>query len=164
LQLHIGHGFDIHPLEPGRRLVLAGVEVPSGLGCAGHSDADVALHALSDALLGAVGLGDIGEWFPDDDPAWKDADSAGLLGRVLEGLRSRGAAPVSIDVTIYLERPKIGALKDRMRARLGELVGLAPEAVGLKARTFEGFGAVGEGRAAAASAVVLVERGAEAAE
>ncbi len=157
MSLRIGHGFDIHPLAEGRRLVLAGVEVPCEVGCAGHSDADVVLHALADAILGALGAGDIGEWFPDTDTAWKDADSAVLLGKVLDVAAEKGAHLVNIDVTIYLERPKLAVLKDRMRARLADLTDLDAGSVGLKARTFEGFGPVGAGRAAAATAVVLVE-------
>jgi len=155
--MRIGHGFDIHPLAPGRRLVLAGVEVPFELGAAGHSDADAVLHAIADAFLGALGLGDIGEWFPDTDPSWKNADSSVLLGRVLEEVRKTGALPVNVDVTVYLEKPKLGALKSRMRERLAEIIGLPVSAVGLKARTFEGFGAIGQGRAVAATAVVLVD-------
>lgn len=137
--------------------MLGGVEVPAEVGCVGHSDADVVLHALSDAVLGALGMGDIGEWFPDTDAAWKDADSAVMTGRVLEAAAERGARVVNIDVTLYLERPKLGALKERMRARLSEISGLDVNRIGLKARTFEGFGAVGRGEAAAASVVVLIE-------
>jgi 2-C-methyl-D-erythritol 2,4-cyclodiphosphate synthase len=155
--LRIGHGFDIHPLVEGRRLVLAGVEVPAEAGLAGHSDADVALHALADALLGAMGLGDLGERFPDSDGAFRDADSAVLVGEVLAAVVERGGRLVSADLTVYLERPKLGPLKQRMRLRLGEITGLDASRIGLKARTFEGFGPIGEGRAAAASAVVLVE-------
>jgi 2-C-methyl-D-erythritol 2,4-cyclodiphosphate synthase len=152
----VGHGFDIHPLVAGRRLVIAGVEVPCEVGCLGHSDADPALHALCDGLLGALGLGDIGERFPDTAARWKDADSARLVGLVLEELKSRRASLVNIDLTVYLERPKLGALKEAMRCRLAALTGLDRSRVGIKARTFEGFGAIGEGRAAAATAVVLV--------
>ena len=152
----IGHGFDIHPLVTGRRLIVAGVEIPCGVGCFGHSDADPALHALCDAILGALGLGDIGEWFPDTGPEWKDADSARLLAIVLKEMKRQGAGLVNIDLTVYLERPKLGALKSAMRSRLADLTGLAPLRVALKARTFEGFGAIGEGRAIAATAVVLL--------
>ena len=157
MALRVGHGFDVHPLAEGRRLVLAGVEVPAEAGLAGHSDADVVLHALGDALLGAAGLGDLGERFPDTDPAFKDADSALLLEKILAAVAESGARPVNVDVTLYLERPKLGAVKERMRLRLAEITGLDPSSVGFKARTFEGFGPVGEGRAAAATAVVLVE-------
>ena len=115
------------------------------------------LHALADAFLGALALGDIGEWFPDTDPAWKDADSAALLARVMSEVRSRGARPVNVDVTIYLEKPKLGPLKVRMRERLASILGIDASAVGLKARTFEGFGSIGQGKAVAATAVVLLE-------
>jgi 2-C-methyl-D-erythritol 2,4-cyclodiphosphate synthase len=137
--------------------MLAGVHVPWEAGSLGHSDADVVLHALTDALLGAMALGDIGEWFPDSDPRWKDADSATLLTAVLKELSSRKARPVNVDVTVYLERPKLLTLKAEMRKRLAEIVGLDASCVGLKARTFEGFGAIGKGDAVAATAVVLVE-------
>ena len=155
--MRIGHGFDIHPLVRGRKLILAGVHVPWEAGSLGHSDADVVLHALTDAFLGALALGDIGEWFPDSDPRWKDADSAALLAHVLETVHGKGARAANIDVTIYLEAPKLKALKDDMRARLAGLVGLDRSCVGLKARTFEGFGAIGTGEAVAATAVVLVD-------
>jgi 2-C-methyl-D-erythritol 2,4-cyclodiphosphate synthase len=155
--MRVGHGFDIHPLAAGRRLVLGGVEVPSEAGCAGHSDADVVLHALADAILGALSLGDIGEWFPDTDPAYKNADSSVLLGKVLAEAHRLGAAIVNADVTIYLERPKLGPAKSRMRAQLAEILGVDAGAVGVKAKTFEGFGAVGRGEAAAATVVVLLD-------
>lgn len=160
--MRIGHGFDIHALAPGRKLILAGVEVPSEAGCVGHSDADVVAHALADALLGALSLGDIGEWFPDSDPQWKDADSTRLLAVVVDAIRKRGAAIVNADVTIYLEKPKLGALKGEMRARLAQVLGIDGLRVGLKARTFERFGAIGNGEAAAATAVVLLDDGQEA--
>jgi 2-C-methyl-D-erythritol 2,4-cyclodiphosphate synthase len=158
--LRVGHGFDIHRLAEGPRLVLAGVVVPSQVGCVAHSDGDVVFHALADAVLGACGLGDIGEWFPDTDPAFKGADSALLLAKVLQELSRRGGGLVNVDVSLYLERPRLGELKKRMRERLAEITGLDSTAVGLKARTFESFGAIGEGRAVAATVVVLVETGA----
>lgn len=137
--------------------MIAGVAVESPVGALGHSDADVVLHALADAFLGALGLGDIGEWFPDTDPAWKDADSAALLASVVNELSHYGARPANIDVTIYLEKPKLGLLKAKMRDRLAALCRIDPGQVGLKARTLEGFGAIGEAKAVAATAVVLVE-------
>lgn len=160
MPLRIGHGFDIHPLAEGRPLKLAGIDVPSEVGCLGHSDADVVLHALADAILGACAMGDIGEWFPDTDEAFKDADSADLLRRVVESISAKGFSVTSADVTVYLERPKLGSLKDAMRRRVAAIVRIDPSCVGLKARTFEGFGEIGGGRAAAATAVVLVESGA----
>jgi 2-C-methyl-D-erythritol 2,4-cyclodiphosphate synthase len=156
--IRVGLGFDIHRLVAGRRMVLAGVEVPSPLGPDAHSDGDVVFHAVADAVLGAAGLGDLGEHFPDADPAWKDADSARLLGRATDLARQRGWRVAGADVNVFLERPKLGDLKAAMRQRLAELLGLPPDAAGLKARTLEGLGPIGEGRAVAAQAVVLLER------
>ena len=152
----VGIGFDIHRLAEGRRLVLAGVEVPSPFGPKAHSDGDVVLHAVADACLGAAGLGDLGEQFPDTDPAWKDADSARILALALEKVKAAGWRPASTDVNVMLERPKVGGLKEKMRGRLAELLGVAPDAVGLKARTFEGLGPIGAGQAVAAQAVVVL--------
>jgi 2-C-methyl-D-erythritol 2,4-cyclodiphosphate synthase len=137
--------------------MLAGVHVPSDLGSVGHSDADVVLHAISDAILGALALGDIGEWFPDTDPAYKDADSSFLLRTVVSEAVRTGATLVNVDVTVYLEKPKLGPLKAKMRERLAEITGIPVSNIGLKARTFEGFGAVGQSQAVAATAVVLLD-------
>jgi 2-C-methyl-D-erythritol 2,4-cyclodiphosphate synthase len=152
----VGIGFDIHRLVEGRRLVLAGVEVPHSRGALAHSDGDVVLHAVADAILGAAGLGDLGEHFPDTDPAWNDAASAGILGRVVKMARQAGLAPASVDVNVLLEQPKLGPHKEAMRRRLAELLGVAPDAVGLKARTMEGLGPIGAGDAVAAQAVVVL--------
>lgn len=154
--IRVGIGFDVHRLAKGRRLVLAGVEVPSPVGPVAHSDGDVALHAVADAVLGAAGLGDLGDHFPDTDPAWKDASSGDILGRVLEMAAEAGWRVASADVNLLLERPKLAELKDRMRQRLAELLGLDADAVGLKARTMEGLGPVGAGDAACAQAVVVL--------
>ncbi len=154
----VGLGFDVHRLAPGRRLVLAGVAVPAEIGPEAHSDGDAALHAVADAVLGAAGLGDLGEHFPDTDPAWKDASSADILGRVLAMAAEAGWRPVNVDVNVILERPKLGPHKAAMRTRLAELLGVAVDAVGLKARTLEGLGPVGAGRAVAAQAVMLMAR------
>jgi 2-C-methyl-D-erythritol 2,4-cyclodiphosphate synthase len=156
--IRVGIGYDIHRLVEGRRLVLAGVEVPSPLGPLAHSDGDVVLHAVADAILGAAGLGDLGEHFPDTDPAWKDADSAVILGRAVGMARRAGWTVASTDVNVLLERPKLAAHKPAMRQRLAGLLGVPADAVGLKARTMEGLGPVGEGRAVAAQAVVLLSR------
>ena len=153
-----GIGFDFHRLVAGRRLILAGVEVPHERGALAHSDGDVVLHAAADAILGAAGLGDLGEHFPDTDPAWKDAPSAVILGRVLEMTRKAGWTPTSADVNVFLERPKLMAYKAAMRKRLAELLGLPPDAAGLKARTMEGLGPIGAGDAVAAQAVVMLAR------
>ena len=155
--IRVGLGFDVHRLAEGRRLILAGVEVPHERGPVAHSDGDVVLHAVADAALGAAGLGDLGDHFPDTDPAWKDTDSARILALALAKVNEAGWRPASADVNVLLERPKLGGLKEKMRGRLAELLGLAPDAVGLKARTFEGMGPVGEGRAVAAQAVVVLE-------
>ena len=152
-----GHGFDIHPLAAGRPLMLAGICVPSEVGSVGHSDADVVLHAVSDAILGALALGDIGDWFPDTDPTYKDADSSFLLRTAVSEAAKNGATLVNVDVTIYLEKPKLGPLKTKMRERLAEITGIPASSIGLKARTFEGFGPVGQAQAVAATAVVLLD-------
>ena len=154
--MRIGIGFDIHPLAEGRRLVLAGVDVPHPFGPVAHSDGDVVFHAVADAVLGAAGLGDLGEFFPDSDPVWAGADSAMILGRVVELARQAGWAVTSADVNVLLERPKLAALKGRMRGRLAKILGLPPGAVGLKARTLEGLGPIGAGDAVAAQAVVVL--------
>ena len=154
--IRIGIGFDVHRLAEGRRLMLAGIHVLHTMGPEAHSDGDVVLHAVADALLGAAGLGDLGDHFPDTDPAWKGAASSALLGRVLDRVRRAGWTPTSADVNILLDRPRLTDFKGRMRERLAELLGLAADAVGLKARTLEGLGPIGEGRAVAAQAVVVL--------
>ena len=154
--IRVGTGFDIHRLVEGRRLVVAGVEVPGASGALAHSDGDVVFHAVADAILGAAALGDIGEHFPDSDPAWKDADSADILGRVVEMAADAGWRVGNADVNILLERPKLAALKSAMRRRLDEVLNVTADDVGLKARTFEGLGPIGAGEAIAAQAVILL--------
>ncbi len=159
--LRIGQGFDVHrfaAVEEGRRLVLMGCDVPHDCGLAGHSDADVMLHALMDALLGAAGLGDIGQHFPDTDPAFKGADSASLLERVMADLSGRGWRVVNADVCLIGERPKLAPHRERMRARVAPLLGLTPEDLNVKATTTEKLGFTGRGEGLAAQAVVLIER------
>jgi 2-C-methyl-D-erythritol 2,4-cyclodiphosphate synthase len=156
--IRIGTGFDIHRLVEGRRLVVAGVEVPSPKGALAHSDGDAVLHAVADAILGAAGMGDIGEHFPDSDPQWKDADSADLLTRVVRMAADAGWHVGNVDVNIILERPKLAVLKPAMRRRLAEVLNLKEDEVGVKARTFEGLGPIGSGDAIAAQAVVLLLR------
>lgn len=156
-----GLGFDVHRFagpEEGRRLVLMGCEVPHDRGLAGHSDADVMLHALMDALLGAAGLGDIGQHFPDTDPAFRGADSAGLLERVMGDLAERGWRVVNADVCLIGERPKVGPHRQRMRERVAPLLGIPVEALNVKATTTEKLGFTGRGEGLAAQAVVLIER------
>lgn len=152
-----GIGWDVHRLVPGRPLILGGVTVPSELGLDGHSDADVLTHAVIDALLGAVGMGDIGEHFPDTDEQWRGADSLELLRHVDALLGERGAAVVHVDATVMLERPKLLDHKPAMRARLADVLGLAEARVNVKATRGEGMGFVGRVEGAAALAVATVE-------
>ena len=154
----IGHGYDIHRLVAGRPLVLGGVRFDTDFGLEGHSDADCATHAICDALLGAAGLPDIGHFFPNTDPACKDADSQLFLRRVIAELRQRGWAPVNIDVTIVAEKPRIFPQIDAMKGVLARSAGLPIDAIGLKATTNEGVGELGRGVAIAAHAVALIEK------
>ncbi len=153
-----GIGWDVHRLAPDRPLVLGGVVVPGEMGLDGHSDADVLTHAVIDALLGAAGLGDIGEHFPDTDERWRGADSIELLRVVDALLTERGVAVLHVDATVMLERPKLAEHKAAMRARLAEALGLAPEHVNVKATRGEGMGFVGRVEGAAALALATVER------
>jgi 2-C-methyl-D-erythritol 2,4-cyclodiphosphate synthase len=152
-----GIGWDVHRLVPGRPLILGGVAVPSELGLDGHSDADVLTHAVIDALLGAIGAGDVGEHFPDTDPEWKDADSLALLRQVDALLAERGAAVVNVDATVLLERPKLLDHKPAMRANLADALDLDSQRVNVKATRGEGMGFVGRVEGAAALAIATVE-------
>ena len=154
----IGHGYDIHRTAPGRRLVLGGVTFDTDFGLDGHSDADCLTHAICDALLGAVGLPDIGIFFPNSDPAFKDIDSQVLLRRVVSELQGRGYAPSNIDATLIAERPKIYPRLGEIKSALASSAGLSADFIGLKATTNEGIGDIGRGLAIAAHAVVLVTR------
>lgn len=154
----IGFGYDSHRFDPSRPLVLGGVRIPDAPGLAGHSDADAAIHAVIDALLGAAGMGDIGEQFPDTDPQYAEADSAGLLAEVVRRIASAGLRPTNCDVTIVAEQPKLSPYKQAMRARLAELLGVAADDVSVKAKTNERMGAIGRGEGIAAMAVVLLSR------
>jgi 2-C-methyl-D-erythritol 2,4-cyclodiphosphate synthase len=151
-----GIGYDSHRLAPDRRLVIGGVEIPYELGLAGHSDADVLAHALIDALLGAAGLGDIGEHFPDDDERWRDADSIDLLRTVAEMLAAKGWSVVSVDSTVVMERPKLSPHRQAIRERLADALGLDLARVNVKASTGEGIGFVGRGEGVAAMAVATL--------
>jgi 2-C-methyl-D-erythritol 2,4-cyclodiphosphate synthase len=153
-----GLGYDCHRLTEGRRLVLGGVEVAHERGLAGHSDADVLTHAIIDALLGAAGLGDIGEHFPDTDERYRDANSLELLRRALEMLRARGLTVVHIDATVLIERPRLAPLRDRIRSSLADAIGVAVEHVSVKATRGEGMGFVGREEGAAALAVATLKR------
>ncbi len=156
MSFRVGQGYDIHRLVEGERLVLGGVEIDSKWGLEGYSDADVLLHALGDALLGAAGLGDLGEHFPPGDERYRDADSADLLRQILDMVSARRLAVVNCDLTLVGERPRLGPHRDRIRARVASLLGIDPERVGLKATTNEGLGALGRAEGVAALAVVLL--------
>jgi 2-C-methyl-D-erythritol 2,4-cyclodiphosphate synthase len=148
-----GIGYDSHRLAEGRRLVLGGVEIPHDRGLDGHSDADVLTHAVIDALLGAAGLGDIGEHFPDTDERYRDADSLVLLGHAVTSVVASGLEVVNVDATVIMERPRLGPHRDEIRARLARALGLAPGRVNVKATTGERMGFVGRGEGVAALAV-----------
>lgn len=154
--IRIGQGFDAHRFAPGRRLVLGGVHVPHEQGLLGHSDADVLAHAITDAVLGAMALGDLGTHFPPSDERWRDADSLGLLREACRLAAERGGRPVQVDAILFLEAPKIAPYVAVMRAQIAESMGLSVDAVSVKATTTEGMGFVGRGEGAAASAVVLM--------
>jgi 2-C-methyl-D-erythritol 2,4-cyclodiphosphate synthase len=148
-----GIGYDSHRLATGRRLILGGVEIPGELGLEGHSDADVLTHAVIDALLGAAGMGDIGEHFPDTDERFSDADSMELLKEVVAKLSTAGLEVVNVDGTVVMERPKLGAHREQIRKRLAQAIGLEEKRVNVKATTGEGIGFVGRGEGVAALAV-----------
>lgn len=156
MTVRVGQGYDVHRLVPGRRLVLGGEEIPFELGLEGHSDADVLLHALGDALLGAASLGDLGSHFPPADERWRGAASVDLLGRIFEMVQGRGFRVANCDLTLIAEAPKLAPYRDRIRQRVARVLELSPDAVGLKATTNEGLGAIGRGEGIAALAVVLL--------
>lgn len=155
--MRIGIGYDSHRLAPGRPLILGGQRIPSDLGLAGHSDADAVTHALTDALLGAAGAGDIGKLFPDSDPQWKDADSIALLRTACEVIRGRGFRPVQADLTVILEQPKLAPHQPAMIENLCRATGIAPANLSIKAKTNEGMGFIGRGEGIAVIAVATVE-------
>ena len=156
--MRIGQGFDVHRLVEGRRCVIGGVEIPHSMGLLGHSDADVLLHAICDALLGAAGLGDIGMHFPDSDPRWRGADSRTFLRHVRLLLQDRGYRVVNVDATVIAERPRLGRHRDAMRANIGSDLGLDAARVNVKATTTEGLGYIGRGEGLACQATVLIEQ------
>ena len=155
--MRIGHGYDVHKLVPGRKLIIGGVDIPHHLGLLGHSDADVAAHALSDALLGAAALGDIGQHFPDNDPAYAGADSLVLLAKVAELLKAEGWRVENVDVTILAQRPKMKPHIPQMRENFARAMGVPVTAVSVKATTEEGLGFTGREEGIAAHAVALIE-------
>jgi 2-C-methyl-D-erythritol 2,4-cyclodiphosphate synthase len=154
--LRIGEGWDVHQLVEGRPLVLGGITISHSHGLLGHSDADALLHALTDALLGAAGLGDIGRHFPDTDAAFKGADSAVLLAEAVRRVRAAGWEVVNVDTTVVAQAPKLAPHIPAMRERIAQVLGVAPEQVNVKAKTAEKLGPVGEKRAMEARAVCLL--------
>ena len=156
MQFRIGEGWDIHALVEGRKLILGGIEIPFAKGLLGHSDADALLHAITDALLGAAALGDIGTLFPDTDVQFKGADSAVLLAEAARQVRALGYAIGNIDCTVVAQAPKLAAFKPAMRARIAGILGITVEQVNVKAKTAEKMGPVGEGHAMEARAVALL--------
>ncbi|HEY8448827.1 MAG TPA: 2-C-methyl-D-erythritol 2,4-cyclodiphosphate synthase [Thermomicrobiales bacterium] len=155
--IRVGIGYDVHRFAEGRRLVLGGVEIPHDRGLAGHSDADVLLHAIADAILGAAALGDIGTHFPPSDPAFRDADSRELLARACSLVAGSGYRVVNVDATVIAEEPRIGPHAGTMREAIANALGIAAGAVSVKATTNERLGFIGRGEGIAALAVALIE-------
>ena len=152
----VGQGFDVHALVPGRRLIIGGVEIDHTHGLLGHSDADVLLHAITDAVLGAAGLGDIGRMFPDTDPAYKDADSRKLLAVAAERVRAAGWQIVNVDCTVIAQQPRIAPHVARMQTAIGDALGIRAADVNVKGKTTELLGFTGRGEGIAAQAVALL--------
>jgi len=156
MQIRVGEGWDIHALVEGRKLILGGVEIPHSKGLLGHSDADALLHAITDALLGAAALGDIGTLFPDTEARFKGADSAVLLAEAARQVRDKGYAISNVDCTVVAQAPKLAAYKPVMAARIAQVLSIEPGQVNVKAKTAEKMGPVGEGLAMEARAVALL--------
>ena len=156
--MRIGNGYDLHRLVAGRPLILGGVTIPFDKGLLGHSDADVVCHAITDAILGAAGAGDIGRHFPDTDAAWKDANSLDLLRRAAAIVAEAGFAVVNVDVVVIAQRPKLAPHVDAIRARVAEAIGCDPSQVSVKGKTNEGVDSIGAGESIAAHAVALLIR------
>ena len=157
MTLRVGHGYDVHKLVEGRKLILCGVEIPHKLGLLGHSDAEVATHAVADAILGATRLGDLGKLFPDTDPAYAGANSLELLAQVMRLARERGYELLDCDCTIAAQAPKLAPHREQMRANLAQALGVGVESVGVKATTTERLGFVGREEGMAAWAVCIME-------
>jgi 2-C-methyl-D-erythritol 2,4-cyclodiphosphate synthase len=157
VNFRVGSGHDTHRLAEGRPLILGGIRIPHEKGLVGHSDADAVLHAVTDALLGAAGLGDIGDAYPDTDPRYAGADSRIFLAETLAKLEQLGWKLVNVDVTIFAQQPKLGPVKDAIKANLAELLGVSSSVVNVKAKTGEKVGHIGRGEAIGAHAVVLIE-------
>jgi 2-C-methyl-D-erythritol 2,4-cyclodiphosphate synthase len=158
MTIRIGEGWDVHALVPGRKLIIGGVDIPYHLGLLGHSDADVLLHAITDALLGAAAMGDIGGHFPDTDVRFKGADSATLLAEVARRVRERGYTIGNIDSTVIAQAPKLAPHIASMRERIAQALGMAVEDINVKAKTAEKLGPIGQGQGIEARAVVLLIR------
>ncbi len=156
--MRVGLGYDSHRFDAGRSLILGGVRIADHPGLAGHSDGDAVCHAVTDALLGAAGAGDIGSHFPPDDDTWKDADSLDLLRRTVDVLERRNYQVVNVDVTVVCESPKIGPVAGAMRERLGEVLRIGADFVSVKGKSNEGLGWIGAGEGLAVHAVALVDR------
>ena len=156
--IRVGSGFDVHAFGPGEHVMLGGVRIAHGRGVVAHSDGDVLLHALCDALLGAAGLGDIGQHFPDSDPRWRGVASAGFVAAVVGQLAEHGWRCVNADQTLLAEAPRIAAQRAAIQASVARLLGVEAGAVNLKATTTEGLGFIGRGEGLAAQATVLIER------
>jgi 2-C-methyl-D-erythritol 2,4-cyclodiphosphate synthase len=154
----VGLGHDTHRLAPGKPLIIGGVTIPHDVGPVAHSDGDVLLHAITDAILGAAGLGDIGEWFPDTDLRYQNADSAELLKTVLAEIHHRGWQVVNIDCTIHAQKPKLSTFKPQIAQRIATLLEIDPSSVNVKAKTGEQVGPIGREEALSADAVILLER------
>lgn len=157
MSFRVGEGWDIHALAPGRKLIIGGVEIPFERGLMGHSDADALLHAVTDALLGAAGLGDIGRHFPDTDPQFQGADSVVLLTEAARRVRERGLRIANVDSTVIAQAPRLAPYIDAMGQRIALALGLSPDQVNVKAKTAEKLGPVGQGLAIEARAIVLLE-------
>ena len=157
--MRVGIGYDSHPFAPGRKLILGGVEIPHTKGLAGHSDADAVAHALTDAILGAAGLGDIGRMFPDTDPQWKGANSIDLLNQAFLKVVEAGFQFVHADVTVIVEQPKLAPHLDAMKAKLAQALRAGPANVSVKAKTNEGMGWIGRGEGIAVFAVATLSGG-----
>lgn len=155
--MRLGQGFDAHRLAIGRRFVLGGVEIPADRGPAGHSDGDVLVHAISDAILGACALGDLGTYFPSSDERWRDADSLDMLALCVKMLRDGGYAIANIDATVVVEQPMLAPHLPTMRERLAAVLGIPPTEVSVKAKTSDGLGYTGDGTGIAAYAVALID-------
>lgn len=157
MRFRVGHGADIHRLEPGRKLILGGIHIPWDKGLAGHSDADVVCHALSNALLGAIGAGDIGQHFPDSDPQYRGASSLGLLRVVVALVKQHGFRLGNADITVFAQQPRLAPHRQAMREQLAAALEAEPSAVNIKATTGEKLGYIGRGEGMLAEAVVVLE-------